>query len=298
MRALVFSIDDAYVMPFKVLWHSLIKTESIPKEVPIFILHTETLSLDSIHNVAELLKQYGHSATFKDAGSFIPDDLPLSHHFSKATYYRLFIASILPYEITSVVYLDSDALAMRSIRELFYLELTYPIAAADHMAPMEAFRLWGDQLGDYFQSGVMLANLSEWRTCQFEKVFRKILNEERDRIIWCDQDILNIAFENKWQRLPIWYNLSRLARSQIQKKVVLEKCCFLHYDGSSKPWNFLSNSWEVQYWYLIYKESFGKEFDKKDIKRSILKKTLALLKRYYSFFRSPDSVDNSQSTVP
>lgn len=279
MRALVFSIDDAYVMPFKVLLHSLMKTESVPDDVPFFILHAESLSSDSIRDVSEFLKKYGRTAIFKDARSFVPDDVPLGHHISKATYYRLFVASVLPKEITSVVYLDSDAVVIRTIRELFELPLTCSIAAADHMSPGNAFRLWGGLVGNYFQAGVMLVDLNRWRKIQVEKTFKRILVEERDRILWWDQDVLNIAFETDWQRLPIWYNLSRKARSEIPEAAAQEYGCFLHLDGSGKPWKLYSKDWVADAWYALYLEIFGEEFNKKSIQRPIWKRSLSASKR-------------------
>ena len=279
MRALVFSIDNAYVMPFKVLWYSLMKTESVPSDVPVFILHAETLSQDSIQNVTNFLDRFGRTATFNDARSFVPDDAPLSHHISKATYYRLFVASILPKEVTSVVYLDSDAVVKRSIRELFYLQLTAPVAAVDHMAPQLAFRLWGDLGGNYFQAGVLLADLSRWRANQMEGVFRKILTEERDRLLWWDQDVLNIAFENNWQRLPIWFNLSRRARLQIPEAASFENGRFLHLEGSQKPWKSYSKDWADQIWYELYFETYGAKFNKKKIQRPIWRRLLSVSKR-------------------
>jgi lipopolysaccharide biosynthesis glycosyltransferase len=287
MRALVFSIDDAYVMPFKVLWHSMMKTESIPDEVPVFILHAETLSPHSIRNVSEFLKKYGRAAAFKDTRSFVPDDILLSHHISKASYYRLFAASTLPEEITSMVYLDIDAVVIRSIRELFDLKLTRPLAAADHMIPRAAFRLWGDLGGNYFQAGVLLADLGHWRTNQLEDKFKKILAEERDRIIWWDQDVLNIAFENNWQRLPVWYNLSGHARKEITEVASRENGRFLHYTGISKPWNSFSKDWLAEHWYALYLETFGKKFDTKSIQHPIWKRFLSASKRILKLVLGP-----------
>lgn len=104
MRGLVFSIDDAYVMPFKVLWHTLIKTDSIPSKTPIFILHADTLSTESIDDLKLFSERYGRSVSFLNAERFVPNDLPLSHHISKATYYRLYISSILPSNLFSARY--------------------------------------------------------------------------------------------------------------------------------------------------------------------------------------------------
>lgn len=281
MKALVFSIDDAYVMPFKVLWHSLVKTESIPEEVPVFILHAETLSVNSIQNLTEFLEKYGRAVTFKDARPFVPDDVPLSHHISKATYYRLFISSILPEYVTTAVYLDSDAVVLRSIRELFELKLTEPIAAADHMAPSIAFRLWGGLVGEYFQAGVILVDIQKWRANKLEDEFKKILIEQRERIQWWDQDVLNIAFQNNWQRLPIWFNLSGRARAEIPSEMVDKYGCFFHLDGGNKPWKYYSGGWLATQWYALYFETFGERFDLKKIQRPIWRRLLSLSKRIY-----------------
>jgi lipopolysaccharide biosynthesis glycosyltransferase len=285
MRALVFAIDDKYVIPFKVLWHSLMKTESVPEEAPVFILYGETLRPDSIRNIAEFLQKYGRTATFKDAGSFIHNDVPLSYYqISKTTYYRLFVASILPEEITSVVYLDSDAVVLRSVRELFDLKLKNPIAAADHMSPGNAFRLWGDLGRNYFQAGVLLADIRQWRMNKQEEKFKKILAEGRARIVWWDQDILNIAFENNWQRLPIWYNLSRKALSEIAEVLAIKNGCFFHLDGPMKPWKYYSKDFVADQWYALYFEAFGKKFDIKVIQRSMWRRLLSFLKRIYKAF--------------
>ena len=70
MRGLVFSIDDAYVVPFKVLWHSLIKTDSIPRETPIFILHESSLSKKSIQDLTILIGREAFDCLFVDASRF------------------------------------------------------------------------------------------------------------------------------------------------------------------------------------------------------------------------------------
>jgi lipopolysaccharide biosynthesis glycosyltransferase len=96
--ACVFCIDDAYVMPFQVFFHSLEATASIPASAPLFILHTAALSKESIVSLQMFLGRYGRSASFQDATALIPEDLPIrpGDHVSPATFYRLFIAEICP----------------------------------------------------------------------------------------------------------------------------------------------------------------------------------------------------------
>ena len=282
-RGLVFSIDDAYCMPFKVLWHSLIKTDSIPSKTPIFMLHEDSLSAKSIEDLKLFSEKYGRSITFLNVQRFVPNDLPLSHHFSRASYFRLYVASILPSNISSVVYLDLDTVAVSSIRHLFELKMNLPLAAIDHMSPQNAFRMFGERSGNYFQSGVLVIDLDIWRAEDVEQRFAKILREEKNRILWLDQDILNIAFEGRWQRLPLWFNVCNHVRKEIDEKVVESNVRLVHLDGGGKPWKFYSFEAHAKCWYLAYEDCFGKPFDRKLITKPFFERILIVIKRIIKF---------------
>ena len=71
MRALTFSVDDNYVIPFQVLWNSLISTKSITNKNPIFILHDSSLSDYSIIKLKNFSEKYGFYFNFKFADTFI-----------------------------------------------------------------------------------------------------------------------------------------------------------------------------------------------------------------------------------
>jgi len=288
MRALVFSIDDAYVMPFKVLWHSLMTTASVPDQIPIFILHEATLSPASITDLTDFFRKYERSADFLDASAYVPDNLPLADgdHVSKATFYRLFIASILPSRVSSVVYLDSDAVVIRSVRELFEVELDLPVAACNHFRAVDEFRLCGPLGGSYFQGGVLVIDLDAWREQILEESFKEIMAAERERIRWWDQDVLNIAFSGKWQRIPVWYNVSRDALQAMPVDCALENARFLHFDGSRKPWRTVNQHPLDYIWYDAYCEAFGSDFDKRRLGTGKAKVTKPLWRRSLALLRS------------
>ncbi|MGB5830367.1 MAG: glycosyltransferase family 8 protein [Thiohalocapsa sp.] len=238
MRALAFSLDDAYVMPFTVLFHSLIETDSLPDDIPIFVLHERSLSEPSKESIAKFLSRCGRSAQFIDACGYIPDDLPLSEddHVSRATFFRLFVGSILPSEVTSLVYLDSDMVALRSVQILFALPLKAPLAAVDHLSHWNAVRLWGEQGGTYFQAGVLVIDLEVWRRQNVESRFISLMRHERNRIRWWDQDVLNLAFPDQWQRLEIWLNVVGMTFEVVSEKDAVESARILHFDGAQEPW--------------------------------------------------------------
>jgi lipopolysaccharide biosynthesis glycosyltransferase len=259
MRALVFSIDDAFVMPFKVLWHSLVTTNSIPEATPVFVLHENTLSSESIDDCRAFLGNYGWSATFLNASEYLPDDLPISEkdHVSKATFYRLYVGSILPAEVTSLVYLDSDMLVIRSIAYLFEVQLTEPIAAVDHLYPSSEIRLWGACGGTYFQGGVLVIDLDWWRQRDLTSQFHDIIATSGDKIKWWDQDILNLAFRGHWQRLPIWYNFVRYVEAAVDDRAAREHVRLVHFDSSKKPWKVQSSRMFENEWHDAFRTLFG-----------------------------------------
>lgn len=272
--ACVFSIDDAYLMPFQVFFYSLCATESIPKGTPVFILHTETLGSDSISKLLSFIDHLGYNATFLDASHLVPSDLPKTHgeYVSLATYYRLFLADILPPYVDHAVYLDADMIALRSISDLFSLRVDYIVAAVDHLSPGHSLRLWGELCGTYFQCGVLVIPVDSWRKENMSKKFVSIIRNHREIIKYGDQDVLNLAAEGLWHRLPVWYNmeLNVLEAFAINGSAtdVVSKSKIIHFSGPNKPWNSLCPSQFTSDWDTYYQAVFGTPFDRESFKRS------------------------------
>lgn len=261
--ACVFSLDDAYVMPFQVFFHSLERTESIPPGTPIYILHTDALSEQSIDDLQTFLTLYGREATFLDASHLIPADLPIREgdHVSPATFYRLFIADILPEEIEQAVYLDADMLALRSIVSLFRMSVDGLVAAVDHCSLENQFRLWGDCGGSYFQAGVLVIPIERWRQQSLAEQFVGIIKQESGSLQWWDQDVLNIALRDQWQRLPIWTNCCLAVRSITSDQLISDHALLLHFDGPSKPWKDKVLHRFTSMWDRAYFSCFDRPFE-------------------------------------
>lgn len=266
--ACVFCIDDAYLMPFQVFFHSLEATASIPPDAALFIFHTESLCTASITTLQAFLSHYGRTAAFVDTTALIPADLPIrpGDHVSPATFYRLFIAEILPPEIDQAVYLDSDMLALRSIARLFDETVQGLVAAADHCSPADELRLWGERGGTYFQAGVLVIPLNTWREQGILQQFLQVMASEHRRIQWHDQDVLNIALRNRWQRLPIWYNVCEAVHQILPLSLLETESALIHYSGSSKPWNAYHPSPFTDLWDQGYEATFHQAFDREALR--------------------------------
>lgn len=266
--ACVFSLDDAYVMPFQVFYHSLEATDSIPSSIQIFILHTEALSSESMKELHAFLSRYGRSAAFLDASQLIPADLPIrpGDHVSPATFYRLFIAEILPPDIDQAVYLDADMLALRSIAALFNEPVQDLVAAVDHCTPVNEMRLWGERGGTYFQAGVLVIPSQKWREQNILQRFLDVIANEHFRIQWWDQDVLNIALRDSWQRLPIWCNVCEAVHRALPLHLIEAQAALIHYSGSSKPWNAYNPSPFTAQWDLGHEAAFRQPFNREALR--------------------------------
>lgn len=260
-RALVFSIDDNYVMPFEVLFDSLVRTDSIPNATPIYILHSQTLSNSSKARIELFAKKRGQGISFVQVNESLLSSAPvaLGDHVSVATYFRLFLADLLPVNVEEVVYLDADLLVLKSIRSLFDIPISTAIAAVDHFSPAMSLLLWGETGGDYFQAGVLLINLYYWRKNGLQRRFLEVLGAEKHRIHYWDQCVLNLAIAGKWERLPVYYNVFHGVLPLLSKNRY-ELIRIIHYDGKGKPWadGYLRKL--AGEWHRAYKLTYGRSF--------------------------------------
>ena len=135
--------------------------------------------------------------------------LNMAWHISISSYARLFVASMLPEDVTRVIYLDSDVIIRDSLQDMWNYNLNANMIGAvqDVMRPewKNAVGLENDSL--YFNAGVLLINLQEWRKYDIEPQCMKFIDERNGQVIHHDQGVLNGLFKGKWTRLPLRYNL-------------------------------------------------------------------------------------------
>jgi len=177
---------------------------------------------------------------------------PVIRYYSRAMYYRLLAAQLLPESLDRVLYLDPDILIINSIRPLYDLPMDDALyAAATHegltgvSSQIAKIRLSTPDGKAYFNSGVLLMNLEKMREeVDPEKVFQ-YADQKRSTLILPDQDILNGLF---WSRIKlieesIWNYDARkyqsyMISSQNEMTVdwVMQNTAVLHFCGKGKPW--------------------------------------------------------------
>jgi len=260
-RALVFSLDDRYLEPFIVFFESLALYDSLPRNTNIYILCDQSLGRDSRSSIKQQNSML-NAVVFVDMNDIVPKRLPLRghDHVTRSAFFRLFIASALPSHENEVVYMDADMLALKSCKLLFTIPLKYMIAAVDQLSIDDSYRLWGEHGGTYFNSGLLIMSLSKWRKYKLENLFKNIIANNFDKIRWWDQDILNIAFRDRWQRLPLKYNVTFCVEKYISKEYLDSSATIVHYTGSQKPWNSRQpSSCYASQWLIAHRSVFGRD---------------------------------------
>lgn len=249
---IVACTDNKFVMPTGVMMYSICKNHSIGS-VDFHIIVDEGVSSDNKKKLEDLTKEFQNNIVFYQIESKLFQEFPAWKNrpalASKAAYYRLLTAEILPVSIDKVIYLDGDIIVRGSLLPLLDIDMTDKAIAAVP-SQSESIDAIYKQLSyspnfGYFNSGVLLINLSYWRENHVKKDFIDFIQKYPERIAVVDQDVLNYVFREKKIMLPIKYNFSNgfLTKKtnynwEKYKEEVLEarkNPIVVHYAGG-KPW--------------------------------------------------------------
>ncbi len=168
-----------------------------------------------------------------------PADIPeTAGRWHKSTLARLYLDELMDKALERVLYLDADILAVGNVQALFDADLNgkaigavddYVTAFPEKIEQRER-ELGLDPGAGYFNAGVFLMDCAAVRAGAYFETARSLLRSGR-----CfasnDQDILNIAFRGRWQRLDNRWNVQTGIMPYIRNPVLL------HFTGRRKPWH-------------------------------------------------------------
>jgi len=263
---IVCTIDNNYIRHCAVMLRSLREHEA-GNDLHIYIVHE---ALDPL----ERAKFVGYLGTFLPSVSLLqvePDllsDFPVFGHISIATYFRLLLPSILPPILKRVLFIDSDVLINGSLRELWHTPMKgHAMAAAtDRNLEMQRKRLHLAPDSAYFNAGMMLIDLDQWRN---DNVLERGMTFAKDNVHilnnW-DQDVLNHLFEKRvllvhqrwnamshlWGLDPAWLE-ARGGLNQ-EEQEAHDAPVVIHFAGGgfAKPWNYrCPHPWKERYRELL-----------------------------------------------
>lgn len=178
------------------------------------------------------------------------------HQGGRVSWSRLLLPHVLS-DVDRVVYLDADVLVRAPLRPLIDVDLSgAPVAAVSNVIArdMQAHvrSLGIDPLGGYFNAGVLVMDLAEWRRRSLTEACERHARANPDGRPWFDQDALNVVCRDDWHRLHprwnamnslwSWGDLAAVTYPADQPDEARDAPAILHFEGGgfAKPWIHLS----------------------------------------------------------
>lgn len=171
---------------------------------------------------------------------------PSHGYITVSTWYRFAIASLMPADVSRVLYLDCDVAVASGLEELFETNLDgFAVAAVKDCIWKKFDRRAGlAPSHHYFNAGVLLVNLDYWRKNGVQKRLMDFLGGSAERMKMMDQTVLNIVLKDEYKELPLCWNVQYVPP-------FLEECCYgraeiraamkapkiIHYVNVFKPWS-------------------------------------------------------------
>jgi lipopolysaccharide biosynthesis glycosyltransferase len=254
-KAIVFVVDSNYVdyarLAIKDVWNAS------GGRVPVYLLAAGDINGPMIKDLTCTQIDNGidmKMITLRNTEQFYANEGDIAH-ITRTAYAKLLLAKLLPKNIKFAYYFDIDILVMKDISSLFDIEPEKSICVADHRAEDEFVRLHG-RGGRYINTGVFVANLKRWRELEVEKKAAEVLDSGLYKILWPDQDLMSIIFDNDWEELPLEYNfmLSATFNPHIENCGDLDwdktkvDPAIVHFLGPSKPWGNLNDKHTHKIW--------------------------------------------------
>lgn len=281
-----FSFDNNYVPQAAVTFESLLTNANSDIFYELFVVHS---GLSTV-NIQELYKQVEKHDNAKlqfinIKGRFdidFSDDLFCSGHansvFTIETLYRC-LPMLLPefskYE--KIIYSDVDIVVVDDISDLFNFDLSNNYIAGIHLPNFlihQVDHLPQNVQNTYIGGGLWIMNLKKMREDNIGNTILTILKNPPCRLIWNDQDVINLActphiqyISYRYCSIPSWgkllkdmnYEDEHYPNKELYDAMYIPK--IVHY-AASKPWAKenrppLSDLW----YYWLSKTNFHNMFD-------------------------------------
>jgi lipopolysaccharide biosynthesis glycosyltransferase len=310
----VSATDDGYAMPLAVTIRSALDHLSPSRRLKLFILDGG-LRNESKQRLLESWRDPRLTIEWIRPNLDQVCDLVVSNQVTVVTYLRLLMANLVPPEITRAIYLDADMLVRRDLGSLWdepqgdHAVLAVPELAAPYLdAPvaMANFESCRDYLcahtpimnyrelglppdAQYFNGGLLVADLGCWRRENLAQQMLDCLQRNREHVLWWDQYALNVVLARRWRPLDYRWNQGthvyaypNWRKSPVDRATLnnLRRAPWIvHFCSPSKPWHYFNGH--------PFRRDFFKCLDHTDWKGWRPERPDKFLRRWWDFHCSP-----------
>lgn len=248
---ILMSVNKKFLEHIEELIYSLVNYTD--KALKIYLMYVETeLNNDDLEYIKKFVE--GTNQASVEPVKFdvrALEGMPVTDNegafFGMEAYSRLFCAFKLPEDMERILYLDADMICTGDIEELYNLDFDDKIwvAAPDNGIQEKDLNRLGLPLDyKYINSGMLLINLKKLRANYTERFIVEKIRENKDILIYPDQDFVNKIFKDEIKVVSTKYNL---IAKDVRYKDLDEKPLIIHYAGSTKPWHDDVSRFEIEY---------------------------------------------------
>jgi lipopolysaccharide biosynthesis glycosyltransferase len=234
------SCDEPYLPHTATMLCSLLEHNNNVSRIHLFY---QAIPNRELAKLQSLTARYGSVLTCYEVAADDLENFSSQPYWSIACYFRLLAARILPTNVKKILYLDSDMIVRRSLKDLWSTNLSDRAFAAVE----DAF--WDPRLSHYvklpagakyFNSGVLLINLDYWRRNKLYEWVIEFARDNPEKMHHADQDALNAILVDRWINLPAVWNDHAQCVSQVpavRNKNITDPA-IVHFLGAFKPWSW------------------------------------------------------------
>jgi lipopolysaccharide biosynthesis glycosyltransferase len=192
------------------------------------------------------------------------DNCPTMGHFSKAAYFRFFMAELIQ-NADRLLYLDVDLIVTDSLSSIYNIDFENNIIAA---VPRNKSDRLGIKNQLLFNSGVMLIDALLWRKWKIADKLVTATSKIIERIKMVDQDVLNYFFQNKYKHIDKKWNVkqqeiekypdAKILHFSGNKFACMHSILLFEYLSKTKFDSFQTNSPQEFFFKKMYEEKFNK----------------------------------------
>ena len=261
-----FAIDDGYMPFLAVALESLIENSSKKYYYSIKVLYTN-ISEENKKKINKY-KRENVNIEFVDLNYYIEkvkDKLYTRDYYTNTTYFRLFIANLYP-QYNKAIYLDSDIVVLGDIAELYNQDIGDNLIAAapdDVIQTIKVFQEYAEKVvgvadyRNYFNAGILLMNLDEFRKFNFQNKFLYLLETIKFTVAQ-DQDYLNRLCKGKVKIIDKAWDTMPVGTETLEEKDLK----IVHYNLADKPWHYDNIKYKEYFWKYAKKTEYYNEICK------------------------------------
>lgn len=210
MITVLYTANNGYLPYLGISLISLLQNNK-DQEVRVYVVLLEAQQ-DNLNRLKSIKKQYSNFDLRIIDGAPYVEKMKIYHMLqyrqSYAPNLRLFWEDFIDEDVDKILYLDSDTIIDASLDGLFNMKMDKACAVVlDSLSNSYKKCLGLSSLEPYFNSGVLLINVSVWRKKAYTEKFLTMLQNPEYVHVNIDQDYLNLLLRGDICVLSPKYNL-------------------------------------------------------------------------------------------